>query len=425
MEQAYTIKTGYIKVTYDTETNVYVPVNTAWTVPSTASSDTYTYTVNGQEKLVNKGESILASDMTADLVLTGAEATSVFYVNDVPQTMPAGNYWIDAALTGDGTGVIMSSTKAPSTPANYVTYETIRTSGVDVSTNKYIYTGYVKGVVDDAEEIVKYGTSYPTTAPTDGTTYTYTLGDGTEQYKLNREKFVANDDFTMTTGLVRVIVDDAEQGYIEHDESNFQLGNYMGLGSIENFIYNNKIGNESSWVLVDDPSNAVDFSSESCEKDLEIKTNVDAKETSEIGINSWITDGTGAYPASGMAFAGKDTVSEALQKFGIAAADITAQDTMLFAFTRTTASAPVTLEIFKGTTADPSGKIYTEVSTGTRVGNSAFYICLNPSPATVGWDAPNAGSGYLKNNDIVPGVYFYQISEIGRASCRERVSASV
>ena len=166
-------------------------------------------------------------------------------------------------------------------------------------------------------------------------------------------------------------------------------------------------------MLVDDPSNAVDFSSESCEKDLEIKTNVDAKETSEIGINSWITDGTGAYPASGMAFAGKDTVSEALQKFGIAAADITAQDTMLFAFTRTTASAPVTLEIFKGTTADPSGKIYTEVSTGTRVGNSAFYICLNPSPATVGWDAPNAGSGYLKNNDIVPGVYFYQISGPG------------
>lgn len=178
-----------------------------------------------------------------------------------------------------------------------------------------------------------------------------------------------------------------------------------------NFMYNNDA--EKGWILVDeDLTTAINFSSNTCTKDLEIVLNV--QEPNDASIDSWISGDQGTWPTEGTAQIAASSVVETLKKFGISEADITPNETRVFAFAKSATGGSVALEIFSGASADASKRVYIENSNATGTGNSGFYICLDPANVgNTGWAAANAGSGSLKTETLETGIYFYQISGPG------------
>ena len=400
------IKTGYVKVSKDT-TEKYAEVGKAYTLDAAFNDNSYSYVFAGQTYYVNKGGEIPANRMTGDIVLNDA-ATGVFYVDDVATPLPASNFYQANLSANGGTGVKYTATGGSAAYKSYADIET----GITVSAGDKIETGFVKVTGLAGTVCTEYNKPLKVTASN---------GTGSEWYyddDAENKSFVRKDDsitvtknVTIAQDKVQVIIDGNVVGAIAYNMNNFTVGAYNIPMNTANFMYNNDA--EKGWILVDeDLTTAINFSSNTCTKDLEIVLNV--QEPNDASIDSWISGDQGTWPTEGTAQIAASSVVETLKKFGISEADITPNETRVFAFAKSATGGSVALEIFSGASADASKRVYIENSNATGTGNSGFYICLDPANVgNTGWAAANAGSGSLKTETLETGIYFYQISGPG------------
>ena len=424
MISSVALETGYVKVDGAPGGITYAKYNTALTLNGTAGQ-TYSYTVNGQNKTVDGKGTIPATDMIADITLSNISA-NVFTIDGTPYTlaeMQAAKDYV-ASKNTVGTGLWKDGATTGTAESNeYMTYAEFAASTPAV--NDVYYTGYVKAKVDSSDKIpVKLNDSYTVTAPADdaGTGYSCVVGTAGEVYRTYATPIVATGDFTVETKKVtlkvngvstNVIIDEAGGTWKPSDIDSLR----GAISTTVNAWYKAPGADLETRISTNELNNT--FTATHWVTDIAVATrNV----VTTDGVGDGVVDDL--FDESGNPSAPGDSIDTNNPPGSHDETDTTAGDNMTIHWTGE-AGKYYRVVIYEGTQRSEDTALWAGDKAGT-AGVMGIYVCLNSRAADK--VNPNAGGGWLagadykgaahlevqdrtKSHNLTAGYYMYEVLE--------------